>query len=68
VRLCHGNHLQWFSLVGEDELDNMVLICPNHHAAIHRDDAPFDYATLAFTFSRAPAERLQLNEHLPRAA
>jgi predicted HNH restriction endonuclease len=32
----------------------MVLVCPNHHAAIHRDDALFDYATLAITFSRAP--------------
>jgi hypothetical protein len=68
LRLCHGHHIQWLSRGGEDELDNMVLVCPNHHAAIHRDDAPFDYATLAFTFSRAPAERLQLNEHLPRAA
>jgi 5-methylcytosine-specific restriction enzyme A len=68
LRLCHGHHIQWLSRGGEDELDNMVLICPNHHAAIHRDDAPFDYATLAFTFSRAPAERLLVNEHLPRAA
>jgi hypothetical protein len=46
----------------------MVLVCPNHHAAIHRDDAPFDYASLSFGFSNGLRERLTRNEHLPVAA
>ena len=45
----------------------MVLICPNHHAAIHRDDAVFDYADMAFTFGNGLAESLQVNRHLPPA-
>jgi 5-methylcytosine-specific restriction protein A len=67
VRLCHGHHVQWLSRGGEDELENMVLLCPNHHAAVHRDDAPFDYGDLAFRFSVGRTEALQLNHHLPRA-
>ncbi len=67
-RLCHGHHIQWLSRGGEDALANMVLICPNHHAAIHRDDAPFDYESLSFSFSVGRLEVLQLNEHLPQAA
>lgn len=67
-RLCHGHHIQWLSRGGEDTLTNMVLICPNHHAAIHRDDAPFDYASLSFRFSVGRLELLQLNKHLPQAA
>jgi hypothetical protein len=65
--LCHGHHIQWLSRGGEDELENMLLICPNHHAAVHRDDAPFDYDRLAFSFSPGFAESIVLNEHLPRA-
>jgi hypothetical protein len=67
-RLCHGHHIEWLSRGGEDVLENMVLVCPNHHAAIHRDDAPFDYANLAFTFANGLVEPLRLNLHLPRAA
>lgn len=66
--VCHGHHIQWLSRGGEDEPENLVLLCPNHHAAVHCDDAPFDYAGLAFTFSRGPGERVRLNRHLPSAA
>ena len=34
--LCHGHHIQWLSRGGDDELENMALVCPNHHVAIHR--------------------------------
>jgi hypothetical protein len=66
-RLCHGHHIQWLSRGGDDALDNMVLVCPNHHAAIHADDAPFDYGTLSFAFSTGQTGELKLNSHLPRA-
>ena len=41
--LCHGHHIHWLSRGGEDELANMILVCPNHHSAIHRIDAPMDF-------------------------
>jgi hypothetical protein len=67
-RLCHAHHVQWLSRGGEDVLENMVLVCPNHHAAIHRDDAPFDYASLRFGFSNGVYEQVVENKHLPVAA
>jgi 5-methylcytosine-specific restriction enzyme A len=66
--LCHGHHVQWLSRGGEDALENLVLICPNHHSAVHRDDAVFDYADLAFRFSNGLIESLQINLHLQRAS
>ncbi len=41
-RTCQGHHIQWLSRGGEDDLRNMMLVCPNHHAATHREDAAFD--------------------------
>lgn len=67
-RTCHGHHIEWLSRGGPDELDNMVLVCPNHHGAIHRDDAIFDYADLSFRFSNGLREPLSINTHLLRAA
>lgn len=66
-RLCHGHHIQWLSRGGDDDLANMVLLCPNHHSAIHRDDAAFDYASLSFSFSAPRIEAVRLNRHLPDA-
>ena len=61
--LCQGHHLQWLSRGGRDVLQNMVLICPNHHVAVHRCDSPFDFADHAFDF-RSHREPLLLNVHL----
>lgn len=61
--ICHGHHLQWLSRGGEDTKENMVLICPSHHAAIHHADAPFNYLDFMFDFG-SHKEPLQLNHHL----
>lgn len=61
--ICHGHHIQWLSRGGADEIQNMVLICPNHHAAIHKLDAPLDYIDFSFDFG-AHRERLSLRNHL----
>jgi hypothetical protein len=41
----------------------MVLLCPSHHVAVHRCNAPFDYGELAFVFTNH-REPLQYNHHL----
>ena len=61
--LCQAHHIQWLSRGGEDELTNMVLICPNHHAAIHRVDAPLDFRDLSFNFGTRQ-EKIMVNNHL----
>ena len=62
AELCEAHHVRWLSRGGEDALSNLVLICPNHHRAIHRCDAPFDFETGAFVF-QASTEPLALVEH-----
>ena len=48
--LCEGHHVQWLSRGGDDALDNLMLVCPNHHRAIHRCDAPLDWGDMAYDF------------------
>jgi 5-methylcytosine-specific restriction enzyme A len=61
--LCHGHHIQWLSRGGDDDLSNMMLVCPNHHEAIHRCDAPFDFHDMAFVFT-SHREVLMIDSHL----
>ncbi len=64
--LCEAHHVHWLSRGGHDALYNMVLICPNHHRAIHRTDAPFDWADASFVFpwNREP---VQFSHHVLQA-
>lgn len=50
AELCEAHHVRWLSRGGDDALANLVLVCPNHHRAIHRCDAPFDFGCNAFSF------------------
>lgn len=62
--LCHAHHVHWLSRGGGDAIENLMLVCPNHHAAIHRTDTPFDFRSGTYAFPRGP-EPLRLNRHLP---
>ena len=61
--LCHAHHIQWLSRGGKDGIENMMLVCPNHHGAIHRGDAPLDFGSQAFLFDQH-SEKITLNHHL----
>lgn len=60
--LCHAHHVHWLSRGGEDCLENMILICPNHHSAIHGCDAPLDYKDMSFDFGKHK-EKVQITKH-----
>jgi hypothetical protein len=61
--LCHAHHIHWLSRGGSDELENLMLVCPNHHEAIHRCDAHFDYRYGQYDFGMHH-ESISLNTHL----
>ena len=64
--LCGAHHVHWLSRGGDDALHNMLLVCPNHHRAIHRTDAPFDWADASFVFPRN-REPVQISRHALQA-
>lgn len=62
VDLCEAHHVRWLSRGGADELANLMLVCPNHHRAIHRLDAPYDFGVDGFLFG-AMIERVSVSHH-----
>lgn len=60
--LCEAHHVRWLSRGGIDDQANLVLLCPNHHRAIHRVDAPFDWSNRSFVFKDIN-EPLVLDRH-----
>lgn len=61
--IAEGHHIQWLCRGGSDSLDNMMLLCPNHHAAVHAADPSFDRTRLEFRFGSKTVP-VRLNSHL----
>ena len=66
TELCEAHHWHWLSRGGADDLRNLVLLCPNHHRAVHGCDALLDFETSApvFDFGDGRRERVRLDRHL----
>lgn len=64
VESAESHHIVYRSRGGPDVMENLVLLCPNHHTVIHATDATFDYAKLAFQFPNGRVEPLCINKHL----
>jgi hypothetical protein len=64
VNAASAHHIHYLSRGGLDVSENLVLLCPNHHAVIHGDDAVFDYRLRKFIFNNGRQEPLALNQHL----
>jgi len=63
VELCEAHHIQWLSRGGQDALANLLLLCPNHHRAVHARDAHLDFGSLSLDFG-THRERLMMDSHL----
>lgn len=61
--IVEAHHIKWLCRGGEDALDNMIVLCPNHHAAIHAVDPEFDFLRLVFKFGTKEVP-IRLNRHL----
>lgn len=64
VEASEAHHIVYLSRGGDDSLENMILLCPNHHTVVHKTLAPFDYSTLAFAFPNGRVEPLAINKHI----
>ena len=65
AEVCEGHHWHWLSRGGADDLGNLVLLCPNHHRAVHGCDAVLDFEgdRPVFDFGGGNREVVRLDRH-----
>jgi len=62
--IIEGHHLDSFTLTLNNNSDNIIIICPNHHRVIHKVKPDFDRKNLCFSYQNGLKENLKLNQHL----
>jgi hypothetical protein len=58
------HHIKALGESGFDVSKNVLVLCPNHHAIIHKTHPDFDRSRLIYTYPNGYEEAVTLKEHL----
>ena len=64
AKVIHTHHIEYFSVSLNNNADNIMVICPNHHSIIHATNPIFDRKEKLFKYPNGYVEGLKLNLHL----
>lgn len=62
VTECH--HIKYFSESMNNDMNNLLVVCPNHHRIIHATNPRFDFKNKLYRYPNGLIEGLKLNMHL----
>lgn len=64
VSICEAHHIEKFSITQNNNPNNIIILCPNHHRLLHKMDACWNAKTKQFLFKNGSSLKLQINKHL----
>jgi predicted HNH restriction endonuclease len=64
AKVIHTHHIEYFSVSLNNNADNIMVICPNHHSIIHTTNPIFDRKSKNYKYPNGYVEGLKLNLHL----
>ena len=62
--VIEAHHIEYFSHSQNNDAKNIIIISPNYHRIIHRNNPHFNFETKCFEFDNGERLKLKLNEHL----
>lgn len=62
-----AHHIDYFIRSLNNNANNQLIVCPNHHSIIHDANPQFDRSNLAYLYSNGYTEGLIINQHLHQA-
>jgi len=63
-QIVEAHHIEYFVTSLNNDSNNQLIVCPNHHRIVHSTNAIFDRHRLAYLYPNGVQERLVLNKHL----
>lgn len=65
THVIEAHHIDYFVKSLNNNSNNQLIVCPNHHSIIHALNPIFDKKHLEYTYPNGFREGLVLNRHLP---
>ena len=62
--IAEAHHIQYFVTSLNNDANNQMIVCPNHHCIIHDANPILDRKRLLYTYANGLEQKLVLNKHL----
>ena len=62
--IAEAHHIDYFINSLNNDANNQMIVCPNHHSVIHDANPVFDRRRMVYGFDNGVEERIILNKHL----
>lgn len=62
--IAEAHHIDYFVNSLNNDANNQMIVCPNHHSIIHDTNPFFDRKKMVYRFDNGIEEKLVLNKHL----
>ncbi|MDO4493352.1 MAG: HNH endonuclease [Clostridia bacterium] len=64
AHIAEAHHIRYFTKSQNNDAENILICCPNHHRIIHATNPVFDFGTQTYTYPNGYSEGLLLNDHI----
>lgn len=64
--IAEAHHIEYFSKSQNNNADNIIIVCPNHHRLIHKLNPKFDRNTLSYKYKNGIVEKIKYDKHLKK--
>jgi 5-methylcytosine-specific restriction enzyme A len=68
VEIVEAHHIVPFTVSLNNDADNIIVLCPNHHTTVHKAEPIFDKKKLFYVYRNGFKEQVALNHHLNSGA
>lgn len=62
--IAEAHHIDYFVNSLNNDANNQMIVCPNHHSIIHDANLVLDWRRMVYRFDNGMEERIRLNKHL----
>ena len=62
--IAESHHIDFFVRSLNNDANNIVILCPNHHRVMHKANPVFEREKFTFIYSNGLKEKVILNKHL----
>lgn len=63
-KLIHAHHIDYFTRSLNNDANNIMIVCPNHHGIIHDCNPTFNRTNKTFEYRNGYIEGLLINKHI----
>jgi len=62
--IAESHHIEYFTKSMNNDMKNIIILCPNHHSIIHKTNAVFKREKVSFIYPNGLVEKVKVNLHL----